>query len=173
MKTPRIPRAAKWAIICALALPVTSFANDHNKHHHDHGSSQSQWNNRGNNQSNNHWTNQGNNWNHHQRYYGQNCPAPSVAGVLLSLVSGFNPVPQVRYYEPPAPRVYYGYGSPSCGNSVGGAVQLALARAGYYNGPIDGCLGPLARQAIACYQAEHGLRVTGYPSRGLLHFLGL
>ena len=189
MKTPQIPRAATWAIVCAMALPVTSFANDHKHHHHDHGSAQYQSNNHGNNQWNNHWSNQNNNhwnnnwnnqgnnhwnsnWNHHQGYYGQNCAAPSVAGVLLSLVSGFNSAPPVAYYAPPAPRVYYGYGGPS-GNSVGAAVQLALARAGYYRGPVDGCLGPASRQAIACYQADHGMRVTGYPSRSLLYSLGL
>ena len=175
MKTLQIPRAATWAIVCALALPVTSFAKDHNKHkhHHDHGSAQNQWNNHGNNQwsnrGNNHWNN---NWNHRQGYYGQNCSAPSVPGIVLSLVSGFNSAPQAGYYAPPAPRVYYGYGSPSS-NSVEAAVQLALARAGYYRGPVDGCLGPTSKQAIACYQADHGMRVTGYPSRRLLYSLGL
>jgi len=183
----RIPGTATWVIVCALALPMTSFANDHNKHkqHHDHGSAQNHSNNHGNNHGNNQWNNhrnnqwnnQGNNhwnnnWNHHQGYYGQNCSAPSVAGVILSLVSGFNSAPQVRYYAPPAPRVSYGYGIPS-GNSLGASVQLALARAGYYRGPIDGCLGSTSRQAIACYQVDHRLPVTGYPSRSLLCSLGL
>ena len=167
----RIPGTATWAIVFLLAIPLASLANDHDKHKHHHGPAQNHWNNHGNNhwsdQSNNHW-----NRNHHQGYYGQNCPAPSVAGIILSLVSGFNSAPQVRYYAPPAPRVYYGCGS-SSGNSAGAAVQLALARAGYYRGPIDGCLGPTSRQAIACYQADHGMRVTGYPSRSLLYSLGL
>jgi len=183
----RIPAAATWAIVCALAFPMTSFGNDHNKHkhHQDHDSSQSQSNNHGNNhgnnhrnnQGNNHWNNQGNNhWNNNcnqrQGYYGQNYQSPSVAGLILSLATGFNPAPQARYYAPAAPRVSYGYASPR-GNSMEAAVQLALARAGYYRGPVDGCLGPMSRQAIANYQADRGMRVTGYPDRTLLNSLGL
>ena len=175
----RIPAAAKLAIVCALAFPMTSFANDHkkHKHHHDHDSSQSQSNNHGNNQWNNNWSNQGNNhrnnnWNHHQGNYGQNCQSPSVAGLLLSLATGFAPAPQARYYAPAAPRAYYGYERP-CGNSMEASVQLALARAGYYRGPVDGYLGAASRQAIANYQADHGMRITGYPSRSLLYSLGL
>ncbi len=177
MKTPRIPAAATWAIACALAIPTTSFANDHNKNHH-HGSAQYQSNNHhGGNHWNNHWSNQGNNhwngnWNHHHSYYGQNCQAPTVAGLILSLATGFNPAPQVSYCAPAAPRAYYGYQNPS-GNSVEAAVQLALARAGYYRGPVDGCLGPMSRQAVANYQADRGMRVTGNPNGSLLYSLGL
>jgi len=39
-------------------------------------------------------------------------------------------------------------------------VQQALAAAGYYDGPIDGELGPMTREAIANYQADNGLAVT-------------
>ena len=39
-------------------------------------------------------------------------------------------------------------------------VQEQLARAGYYDGPIDGVLGPMTREAIAAYQADNGLAVT-------------
>jgi hypothetical protein len=175
----RIPGAATWALVFLLSLPLASLANDHNKHkhHHDHGSAQNQWNNHGNNQRSNNWGGQGNNhwnnnWNHHQSYYAQNCPAPSVAGLILSLATGFNQAPQGGYYAPAAPVAYYGYESPRS-NTVEAAVQLALARAGYYRGPVDGFLGPMSRQAIANYQADHGMRVTGYPGRNLLYSLGL
>jgi peptidoglycan hydrolase-like protein with peptidoglycan-binding domain len=33
-------------------------------------------------------------------------------------------------------------------------------RDGYYDGPIDGILGPMARDAIAAFQADNGLAVT-------------
>jgi len=47
------------------------------------------------------------------------------------------------------------------GGSVGSAVQSRLAQQGYYHGPIDGDIGPGSRHAIASYQADQGMRVTG------------
>lgn len=40
-------------------------------------------------------------------------------------------------------------------------VQSALARAGYYDGAIDGSLGPATRSALRRYQRDRGLSVTG------------
>jgi peptidoglycan hydrolase-like protein with peptidoglycan-binding domain len=40
-------------------------------------------------------------------------------------------------------------------------VQIALAKRGYYHGPIDGDVGPGSRAAIRAYQADRRLRVTG------------
>ncbi|MYZ50483.1 peptidoglycan-binding domain-containing protein [Propylenella binzhouense] len=48
------------------------------------------------------------------------------------------------------------------------AVQLALLQAGLYDGPLDGRTGPKTRQAVAAYQREAGLAVTGEPSEALL-----
>ena len=59
------------------------------------------------------------------------------------------------------------------GGSVGSAVQSRLARAGYYRGPIDGDIGPGSRRAIASYQADQGLRVTGRIDNQLLASLGI
>ena len=53
------------------------------------------------------------------------------------------------------------------------AIQQALARNGYYSGPIDGNIGPISRRAIANYQADRGMRITGYPNDSLLASLGL
>jgi hypothetical protein len=39
-------------------------------------------------------------------------------------------------------------------------VQTELYNEGYYDGPIDGILGPDTQAAIADYQADHGLPVT-------------
>ena len=39
-------------------------------------------------------------------------------------------------------------------------VQTELQQMGYYQGDVDGLLGPLTRQALRDYQAEHGLAVT-------------
>jgi len=66
-----------------------------------------------------------------------------------------------------------GYGSGYSGNSIGAAVQQRLSEQGYYNGPIDGDVGPGTSQAIANYQGENGLRVTGHINHSLLDSLGL
>jgi len=39
-------------------------------------------------------------------------------------------------------------------------VQAELQDMGYYTGEVDGLLGPLTRQALRDYQADHGLEVT-------------
>ena len=70
------------------------------------------------------------------------------------------------------PRSYYNRSGYS-GNSVSADVQRALAKRGYYGGYIDGQIGPQSSRAIARYQRNHGLRVTGSINQGLLRFLGL
>ncbi len=71
----------------------------------------------------------------------------------------------------------YGYYGPNYGYDNGGSVsiqvQTQLARDGYYRGPIDGVVGPGTRAAIAAYQRDNGLRVTGGITGGLLNSLGI
>jgi Putative peptidoglycan binding domain len=52
-------------------------------------------------------------------------------------------------------------------------VQEELARAGYYDGPIDGVLGPMTREAIAAFQADNGLAVTSAIDEPTLATLGI
>ena len=52
-------------------------------------------------------------------------------------------------------------------------VQEQLATAGYYDGPIDGILGPMTREAIAAYQADNGLAITSAIDEPTLATLGL
>jgi len=52
-------------------------------------------------------------------------------------------------------------------------VQESLAAAGYYDGPIDGVLGPMTREAIAAYQADNGLAVTSAIDEPTLATMGL
>jgi len=82
--------------------------------------------------------------------------------------------PEVRYFatRESAPREYYSRSSYAA-NSTDVAVQRALARAGYYQGSIDGDIGPQSRRAIARYQEDHRLRPTGIISQSLLQSLGL
>ena len=58
-------------------------------------------------------------------------------------------------------------------NSTVAAVQERLAREGSYRGQIDGVFGPETRAAIANYQSNHGLRVTGALTNETLAALGL
>ena len=58
-------------------------------------------------------------------------------------------------------------------DSIVVAAQDQLARQGYYRGKVDGVLGPQTRRALARYQSNHGLRVTGYLTTETLQALGL
>jgi len=52
-------------------------------------------------------------------------------------------------------------------------VQASLQAQGYYQGEVDGLLGPLTRAAIANYQQEHGLYVTSAIDEPTLASLGM
>jgi len=44
---------------------------------------------------------------------------------------------------------------------------------GYYDGPIDGVLGSMTREAIAAYQADNGLAITSAIDEPTLATMGL
>ncbi len=68
----------------------------------------------------------------------------------------------------------YGYApAPVASGNTAMAVQEELSRAGYDPGAIDGVIGPQTRNAIAAYQEDHGLPVTGRMDRPLLREMGL
>ena len=77
------------------------------------------------------------------------------------------------------PGYYYPYDGPIYGyndlapDQVVVNVQAQLQRDGYYSGPVDGILGPMTRQAIAAFQADHGLAVTSAVDEPTLATLGL
>ncbi|MEP6821926.1 MAG: peptidoglycan-binding domain-containing protein [Chthoniobacterales bacterium] len=68
---------------------------------------------------------------------------------------------------------YPGYSSSSDGGSVVVAVQQELARAGYYNGSIDGIAGNGTRSAIRRYERATGLSVDGRIDSDLLSAMGI
>jgi len=78
-----------------------------------------------------------------------------------------------------APSVSYVYDGPIYGynglspDQVTVNVQEQLAAAGYYDGPIDGILGPMTREAIANYQADNGLAITSAIDEPTLATMGL
>jgi len=90
---------------------------------------------------------------------------------------GYGGYPYYGYgYNEPAYTVYgtSSYNNDSDdGGSVSVRVQRELAREGYYRGAIDGIFGPSTRGAIAAYQRDNGLRVTGTINGHLLDALDL
>jgi peptidoglycan hydrolase-like protein with peptidoglycan-binding domain len=61
----------------------------------------------------------------------------------------------------------------SYSDSIGAQVQRKLKKLGYYNGTVDGEIGPRSRAAIRAYQEENGLEITGQIDRALLGSLAL
>jgi hypothetical protein len=53
------------------------------------------------------------------------------------------------------------------------AIQERLAQGGYYNSPVDGIFGPTTRDAVAKYQIDNQLDVTGSLSLDTLQSLGV
>lgn len=45
-------------------------------------------------------------------------------------------------------------------------IQKALKKAGYYDGPLDGKVGPGTRDAIRAFQKDNGLTADGVCGRG-------
>jgi DNA-binding transcriptional regulator of glucitol operon len=78
-----------------------------------------------------------------------------------------------------APNSYYAYDGPIYAynslppDQVVANVQAALQAQGYYQGDVDGLLGPLTREAIAGYQRDHGLYETAAVDEPTLESLGM
>ena len=78
-----------------------------------------------------------------------------------------------------APNAYYAYDGPIYAyndlrpDQVIANVQAALQEQGYYQGDVDGLLGPLTRDALANYQRDHGLYETAAIDRPTLESLGM
>jgi hypothetical protein len=78
-----------------------------------------------------------------------------------------------------APNAYYPYDGPIYAynslppDQVVANVQAALQEQGYYQGEVDGLLGPLTREAIADYQRNHGLYTTAAIDQPTLESLGM
>jgi hypothetical protein len=78
-----------------------------------------------------------------------------------------------------APDAYYAYDGPIYAynslppDQVVANVQAALQAQGYYQGEVDGLLGPLTREAIAGYQRDHSLYMTSAIDQPTLESLGM
>jgi hypothetical protein len=78
-----------------------------------------------------------------------------------------------------APSAYYAYDGPIYGynnlppDQVIANVQSTLQQQGYYQGEVDGLLGPQTRGAIADYQRANGLEETAAIDQPTLESLGM
>jgi hypothetical protein len=52
-------------------------------------------------------------------------------------------------------------------------VQAQLQDLGYYRSAVDGLFGPITRNALRRFQADHGLPVTGAVDEATLYALGM
>jgi hypothetical protein len=77
------------------------------------------------------------------------------------------------------PSAYYAYDGPIYGynnlppDQVIANVQTALQQQGYYQGEVDGLLGPQTRAAVADYQRANGLPETASVDQPTLQSLGI
>jgi len=57
------------------------------------------------------------------------------------------------------------YRTPSGFELPSAEIQRALKNAGYYNGSVDGKIGPQTREAVKAFQRDHGLEPDGVVGR--------
>jgi hypothetical protein len=79
--------------------------------------------------------------------------------------------PGQEYYAYDAP-IYVGHRAEPPDRVIAD-VQSELQEMGYYQGDVDGLLGPLTRQALTDYQADQGLQVTAVIDEPTLDSLGM
>jgi hypothetical protein len=118
------------------------------------------------------WSGNGN-WHGHHRHHHRN----------FVFVGGFYPYswyyPYSSWYDPyeygyysSAQPVYDGAASYDDGSLVA-QLQSRLARGGFYQGAIDGVMGPETRRAIRSFERRNGLPVDGLIDDQLLSTMGL
>ena len=81
---------------------------------------------------------------------------------------GYDPAYSTYAYDEPI----YGYNNYAPGEVISN-VQIELQREGYYDGEIDGLIGPNTRSALARFQADNGLYITRAIDEPTLEALGL
>ena len=82
---------------------------------------------------------------------------------------GYNPSAEYYAYDGP---IYVGQRAEPPDRVIAD-VQAELQQMGYYQGEVDGLLGPMTRQALTAYQADQGLTTTAAIDEPTLNSLGL
>jgi hypothetical protein len=126
-----------------------------------------------------------NDWDRRHAHFGHNRFFVFIDGFWCGLDAGYFPWDYLPYYPNDYnPYDYYtdvdpydyngaNYNVDQADSAEIQAVQMQLARLGYYNGSIDGVFGPSTRDAVAKYQIANQLNVTGSLSPDTLQSLGL
>ena len=134
-------------------------------------------------------------WDRHHAHFDHNRVFVFVNGFWWGLDSGYYPSAYYPYYDygdyPDNsyygnPYDYYNYSPYNDDDQPGysdsdqseasatvSAIQSELAKLGYYNGTIDGTLGDQTEAAIARYQEDRDLSVTGTVDAATLQSLGI
>jgi N-acetylmuramoyl-L-alanine amidase len=110
-------------------------------------------------------------WNNHRYRWYNNDWVIVTGGGVYGDPSYYYPTQYYSdsYYDVPEPTTF----AYSTTDGLASAVQSELARLGYNPGVIDGVLGPQTRNAIAQFQSDRRLAVTGRIDRPLLDALDL
>jgi hypothetical protein len=82
---------------------------------------------------------------------------------------GYNPSAEYYAYDGP---IYVGQRAEPP-DQVIADVQAELQQMGYYQGEVDGLLGPMTQQALTAYQADQGLATTAAIDEPTLDSLGM
>jgi len=96
-------------------------------------------------------------------YQQANVTVNSVYVAPVGTYAGWKIVTQPQYVTYPAYATY----------PVEVSVQVELTKQGYYNGKIDGNIGPKTQQAIAKYQSANNLPPSGQIDKALLQSLDI
>lgn len=157
----------------ALASPAAA-RDSHHGHHGGHHSSHHGGHHSNGHHSGHHYSHQGGHHGHYSHYghgyYGGHHHHSLLSFGLYSRPYYYSSYSDYAY----APRTYAYRGyrvAPS--DDLGASVQVALARRGYYRGPIDGILGSGSRRALRAFQSDEGLAVTGRVTASTLDALGI
>ena len=107
-------------------------------------------------------------------YYAYGSPYDSDNSYPDDYYSGY----PYGYYDSSYPSGYddepgYAGSQQSVANATVSAVQSELAKLGYYNGVIDGSLGDQTEAAVARYQEDNDLSVTGIVDAATVQSLGI
>lgn len=180
MKLPFQRMTHRLALAAVVAAGFAFTAPDAQARDNDRGGPRGWFGNRG-----------GDRHNHHQDDARRRYFAHPRSNFVITLGNGY--AGRGYYYGPPnapyyyegsgisyyrsrdrVPRQYWGPGwGPSPRQSLEMSVQYELSRRGYYRGPVDGSIGPGSKAAIARYQRDKGLAVTGNVNNQTLSSLGL
>jgi hypothetical protein len=97
---------------------------------------------------------------------------PSSADAYPDMSSDYGDTPSDAGAPNPTPNLPAIAAGPQ-EDSIAADVQQGLASRGYYDGKIDGVVGDATREAIADFQKNNDLQITGYITKSLLKALGL